>query len=326
MFIKSVLLSISLLTLVGCGNGNEEETVESTNDIEEQESDADTGASPEEEGNGEEDERAEIDYDIEYESVIAGTSSVAEFLSLFEIPLVGVSEQDNIPEFYVDVERVGAPRQLNMEVIVNLNPDLFIGDQSLADLSEEDMAAHDIPALYLDNSSYDEVFGSIEEIGEIFDREEEAQEIINELRQNEEEALQGAEELEGKKVVLLFGTGDGYMLTTQHAYLGSLLNRIGVDNLADSLADAPQPYVPFSLEAIVAEDPEVILALAHGNPEQARMAFEEELESELWQETTAVQEGSVYFLDDSTFPVTGNIRAVETLEQLKELLLEGSDE
>lgn len=260
-----------------------------------------------------------------YQAVIAGTETVAEYLDAFDISVKGVSQQDNIPVSYKNVERVGVPRQLNMEKIVSLNPDLFIGDKSLEDLSKEEMKKQDIHALYLDNSNYDNVLNSVKEIGVVFDKEKKADEIIENVKKKEKKALSGAESLKGKKVAILFGTGESYMLATSKSYLGSLLDKLGVENIAAKVSKAPSPYVKFSLESVVAENPDYILTLAHGHKEQAAKAFEAELGKELWKTTNAVKEGKTYALDDATFPVTGNIHVAETTEALKNLLKNGND-
>ena len=258
--------------------------------------------------------------DLPYNKVVAGTGSIAEYLAAFEIPLVGVTEQDSIPEMYKDATRVGQPRKLNVEILMSLEPDLFIGDKALLEVNDKDLAGIELNKLYLDNSSYDGVFASIKMIGETFTMNEQADKIVKDLKSKESSVLKGIDDLKGKKVVVLFGTGESYMLATKHSYIGSLLEKLGVENVANSITEQPRPYVQFSLETVVAENPDYILTLAHGNKEQAAQAFAAEMEKELWKQTPAVQNKQTYPLDDKEFPVTGNIHIMETLENLKNLL------
>ena len=136
-------------------------------------------------------ETEKSDKELPYQRVIAGTSSVAEYLAEFEIPVVGVTDQDGIPTMYNDSERVGQPRQLNMEKVVSLEPDLFIGDQALAELSQQAMADQSIETVYLNNSSYEGILTSIEQIGKIFHKEDKAKEIVADLQKQEMDALSG---------------------------------------------------------------------------------------------------------------------------------------
>lgn len=305
-----VLASLSLISLAACSQQTDK--TNQSNEVSQSTSvKVETKASSEE---------------LPYQRVIAGTSSVAEYLAEFEIPVVGVTDQDGIPTMYDDSERVGQPRQLNMEKVVSLEPDLFVGDKALAELSQQEMTDQSIEAVYLNNSSYEDILMSIEQIGKMFHKGDQAKEIVADLQKQEMDVLSGTEKLKGKKVAVLFGTGESYKLATKNSYLGSLLEKLGVENVADKITQAPRPYVDFSLETVVAENPDYVLTLAHGHKEQAAQAFKAEMQKELWQQTTAVQENHTYALDDKTYPVTGNIHVIDTLASLKQLLLNGSPE
>lgn len=258
---------------------------------------------------------------LQYKSIIAGSASVAEYLAKLQIPVAGVTDQDSIPEVYKDAKRIGLPRKLNLEIISSLNPDLFVGDKTLEEVNTKDLGNFEVEKLYLTNSSFEAVFNSIEELGAKFGREELAKKTIEEIKSKESEVLSGIDSIKDKKVVVLFGTGESYKLATENSFIGSLLEKLGVKNLAKGMAKGPRPYVDFSLENIVAENPDYILTLSHGNKEQAKKMFEAEMEKELWKSTTASKEGNVISLNDKDFPVTGNIHIMETLEELKELLV-----
>lgn len=300
---KAVILILSLLMIIivaGCSSQGKV-TKESTN-------------------NGETN-KTSSQVESKYKSVVAGTSTAAEYLEVFDIPLKGVSQQDNIPEKYKDVERIGAPRNLNMEKIVSLHSDLFIGDNSLKDLSQSQMNKQGIKTLYLDNSNYESILDSVKEIGKMFDKKEKADEIIKKIEKDEATALKGSKALKGKKVAILFGTGESYMLATKTSYLGSLLDKLGVKNVAD--IKSSRPYIQFSLENIIEQNPDYVLTLSHGHKEQASKVFDEELKKDIWQQTNAVKNGKTYALDDKKFPVTGNINVAETTKALKDLLIKG---
>ncbi|MEJ4463770.1 ABC transporter substrate-binding protein [Enterococcus faecium] len=260
---------------------------------------------------------------LEYKNIVAGTSTAAEYLSAFNVSLKGVSDQENIPSEYSNVERIGSPRKVNMEKIMSIDPDLFVGDIASPINVQEQIKKQGIKALWLDNSSYENVLISIEKLGKVLNQKDRADKLIKEIKLSEENALKGIDDLKGRKVALLFGTGESYMLATEKSYLGSLLSKLGVQNVASEVSKSSSSYVKFSLESIVSQNPDYILTLAHGHKEQAAKAFEEEFKKDLWQTTNAIKQGNVYALDDKIFPVTGNIRVAETTESLKWLLLKG---
>ena len=56
------------------------------------------------------------------------------------------------------------------------------------------------------------------------------------------------------------------------------------------------------------------------DPEASKKAFEEEFSKGLWVNLDAVKNNKVYDLDPEYFGVSANIRAVEALEKMSEIL------
>ena len=258
-----------------------------------------------------------------YRRVVVSTGTIAQYLSALHVPMVGVPQEDNVPASLKKLPTIGQPRHVNLEKVVSLHPDLFVGDAAMANMTQQALAKQKIKTTYLDNMSYDKVMANIERLGKMFGRQARAQAIVKRMRQNEGKAVAGAVKLKGKKVVILFGTGENFMVATKNSYLGSLLGKLGVHNIADDLVHAPTPYMPISMESVVARNPDYILTLAHGNKQAATAAFKQEMAKPIWQTTAARQQNHVYALADQTFPVTGNIHADTTLTNLKDLLLYG---
>lgn len=317
----TILSVISVFILVACSNTKETEmeTMVESNDETMNETMMETDNEKSEETNNE----TKMESEAKYHNVIAGSTTVAEYLDALGVDIVGVSSQDNTPERYKDVTKVGAPRKLDYETIVSLNPDLFIGDKLLEDLSIENLKNQNIETIYLSNSNIDEIKENVNTLSNLFGKQNKAKEIIANIDKEVENAVSNAKNLEGKKVAILFGTGEKYMLATKSSFIGGLLEELKVDNIANYISKDPRPYVPFSLETVVEQNPDYILTLSHGHKEAMKQAFKEELAKDLWKSTNAVVEGRVYALDDKKFPVTGNIHIGEILMNLKDLLENG---
>lgn len=287
----------------------------------------DSASNESEEGTNEEEKNEEntsSEAALPYEKIIVDSPAIAHYMALYDIPLVGVPTTEKaMPEVYEGVTEIGVAVKPNIETIVSLDPDLFIGDQVLQQFSRELVESHGIETLYIDNSSYEAVYDSILQIGELMGLGEKGEAFVAEQRELESEILERAEGLKGKKVALIMGTAESYQLATKNSYLGSMLEKIGVENVTD-VEDTDQEYMTFSKESLVADNPDYIIALAHGgNPHQVAQSFEEEFSSSFWSDTTAMQEDQIYFIDSFTFPVTGSVYNVETLEKVVNLLERG---
>lgn len=273
-------------------------------------------------------EDEETDAEAADARIVVDSPAIAHYMAIFDVPLVGIPTTDRpLPEEYEGLPEIGIAVKPNIEKIVSLEPDLFIGDKVLAQFSKEQVESKGIETLYLDNSSYDSVFDSILEVGELLGKPEVAEEFIAEQRAEEEQLLAQAEALKGKKVALLMGTAESYQLATKNSYLGSILKKIGVDNVADEVGDTDQEYVTFTKESLVAANPDYILALAHGgDPEQVEASFKDEFASTIWDDTTAKQEDQIHYIDSEQYPVTGSVYNVQILEKIVNLLERGRED
>lgn len=313
----TILSIISVFALVACQNNKEteKETIVETN--------IETNSETIIETKNETIAETKVESESKYHNIVAGSTTVAEYLDALGIDIVGVSSQDNIPDRYKDVTKVGAPRKLDYETIVSLKPDLFIGDKLLEDLSIQDLKNQNIETLYLNNSNIDEIKENVKNLAQLFGKQDKAKEILENIDKEINNAINNTKDLEGKKIVVLFGAGEKYMLATKASFIGGLLEELKLNNIANSISKDPRPYVPFSLETVVEQNPDYILTLSHGHKEAMKKSFEEELAKDLWKSTNAVTEGRVYALDDQKFPVTGNIHIGEILMNLKDLLENG---
>ena len=72
-------------------------------------------------------------------------------------------------------------------------------------------------------------------------------------------------------MAVIFGAGENFMLATDTSYLGDLVKTLGATNITSKLdGDMSSGYVQFSLEQILAQNPDYVLRFAHGNIEQTK--------------------------------------------------------
>ena len=109
------------------------------------------------------------------------------------------------------------------------------------------------------------------------------------------------------------------MLATDSSYLGDLVDTAGANNITDNL-QVDSDYIPFSMEQLVASNPDYILRFAHGNLEETKKAFDKTFnENPAFATLDAVKEGRVIDLDPDIFGVSANIYVINAIETLGEL-------
>lgn len=258
------------------------------------------------------------------ERTIGGTVAVVEMLDLLGVEMIGVPESRYLlPESCKDAEKIGKPMNPDIEIIKSLNPDMFISVSSLQADLEKKLENSNIQSVFIENDSYDNILSSMKRLGEIYGKEKEAQEFIDEVNSKVQEILKNTKEGEKPRVMILFGSPKSIMLATKKSFVGSLVKEIGAVNIADEIGDFEDSYVSLSMEDVLKLQPDVILRLTHANPKDSKKMFEKEFsENQIWQKFEAVKNDNVYDLDNKYFGVSGNIRIVGAVEELSKILYE----
>lgn len=256
------------------------------------------------------------------EKIATGTVSLTEIFDLLEIDLVGVpsSRSYKLPERYDDLPRIGMSMQPDMEILKSLDVDLFITDLTLKNSLEKSLRDKKINAEFIATSGYDEIIFSITSIGNAFGKEKKAQQVVGQMKAIEQEVMRKIKDKESKKVMIIFGTPESFMLATDLSYVGDLANRLKLNNVTDSMK-VKSPYIPFSIESVLAMNPDTILRFTHTDPETSKKMFAEEFaENPVWEALDAVKDDQVFDLDPKYFGVVASIRCAEALKILSDIV------
>lgn len=253
--------------------------------------------------------------------IIAGSVAVAEMLNKLGVKIVGrPTTQYQLSSNLKEIPEVGLPMNPDLEKIKTLKPDLFITSGALQDMIGNRLKENGIKTEFCNLDSYNSVKDTIKKLGSNFGKEDNANKIIDEFEKKEKEILKGVNKDKKLKVMILFGAPGHFMLSSKNSFVGSLIEELGGENIASQVNMKGQ-YVPFSLESALKENPDVILRMYHGYIDEAKKQVDEEFKNNpQWRKFKAVKENKVYDLDPKTFGVTGDIKAIESLEKMKDYL------
>ena len=162
------------------------------------------------------------------------------------------------------------------------------------------------------------MYRSIQELGEIFDRETQAETLVQEFETFYEEYKQKNEGKERPKVLILMGLPGSYIIATENSYVGSLVELAGGENV---YAGTDQEFLTVNTEDMETKKPDVILRAAHALPDQVVEMFKEDFETnDIWKHFEAVQKGRVYDLTYEYFGMSANFSYPEALAELQPML------
>lgn len=240
----------------------------------------------------------------------AGGKAVARPTSKNELP----AEAKDLPE-------IGHVSTINSETLVGLNPDLVIGLQSQNQKLESILQANKIPYILLNYEGIEDNVPLLEFFGKIAGTEVEASKVITDYEQR----IQAEKEL-GKKqtplrVAVLRATGKDVTAETPRAVTASMVEEIGMKNvILDHVRNISAKTVPYSLEVLAADNPDIIFIVTMGKMDQITEKLEQEMTGNpAWNQLQAVENGRVYFLPSDLYLLNPGIRTPEAMHHLLEL-------
>lgn len=252
--------------------------------------------------------------------IVATSPAVVDIMARLDIDLVGVpnSTLSEIPDRYDDATRTGTAMGPDMEVIKTLNPDWVIGPASLQTDMEPKLEAAGLNGIFLNLESVEGLYKSVEQLGELFGRQEEAQEMIDEFSAFYYEYSQVNVDKGSPTVLVLMGLPGSYVVATGKSYVGSLVRLAGGTNVYE---EAETDFIIANTEDMQTKDPDIILRAAHAMPEDVVNMFKEEFETnDIWRHFRAVEDGCVYDLPYDQFGMSAKFNFPEALDTLQPML------
>lgn len=258
----------------------------------------------------------EIDNDeASDDRIVATTVAVTEIMDALELDLVGVpTSYKNLPDRYADATEVGNPMSPDMEMVMSLKPTEVMSVTTLKYDLESVFDDAGIETNYVNLESLDDMHREILDLGERYDREAQAEQIVQQFEEKMTEIEKKIEGKESPKVLILMGVPGSYLVATENSYIGDLVRRSGGINV---VSGEDVEYLASNTEYLHQSNPDVILRAAHGMPEEVVEMFDQEFkENDIWRHFKAVENDRVYDLEETLFGTTGNLAAPEALDEL----------
>jgi iron complex transport system substrate-binding protein len=218
--------------------------------------------------------------------------------------VVGVTDYCDYPPEALNKTKVGEYATPNIEKIVALNPDLILAGYGNPIEVVYTLAGLGLTVFGIKTTDLDDLLNDIRRVGEITDKEAEAQALTSAMESRIQAVTNQTAELEQRpRVFYIVWGGEGSALWTAGSgtFIHELIEKAGGVNICQNITG----YTTISIEDVLARDPEIIIT-SELSYDWARNATE--LAS-----TNASQTGRIYTLDDDLVQRPGP-RLVEGLE------------
>jgi iron complex transport system substrate-binding protein len=193
---------------------------------------------------------------IKLKRIVSLTPSTTEMLFAIGAgpQVVGVTTADDYPPIVKSLPKIGGV-VVNEEVILNLKPDLIVGERDLSGASLSRLKKLGLNVLVLHTRRLKDIPMSLEVLGKATGHEKEALKLVTTFLATEKKL-----EAESRNTVhpRVFLELESHPLLTagKETFLDDLIQMAGGKNIADNL---PPGFQMISPEAVVADNPQVII-------------------------------------------------------------------
>ncbi|MDU4933917.1 MAG: heme ABC transporter substrate-binding protein IsdE [Peptostreptococcaceae bacterium] len=254
------------------------------------------------------------------DSVVVATSvAVVQILDELGVKISGVPTTSyELPESAKGAVEVGTPMNPDLEIIKSLSPDVVVSVDTLGQDFIDNFNQNNIPSEFVNLTSYNDLKETINTLGEKFNKQDKASEIVNQLETKERELESKFNNTEKTNVLVIFGAPGTMMLGTEKCYVGNLVNLAGGKNV---LEHSTSSFVQINKEELINLNPDKIVVMTHADPEATKAQVKNTLETDAaWKNLNAVKNGEVHYLENDYFGMSANLKVIEALDMMHDLL------
>lgn len=248
---------------------------------------------------------------------VAATSvAVMQICERLNINLIGVpaSSLAEIPKCYENATSLGSPMSPDMEILKTLSPNWVLSPSSLKNDLIPKYEAANLNYAFLNLKSVAGMFKSIQEMGELFNRQQEAAVLLQDFTEFYEAYQSKHIQENAPTVLILMGLPGSYVVATENSYVGSLVEMAGGINV---YAGTQEEFLNINTEDMLQKNPDIILRTAHAMPDSVMEMFAEEFDTnDIWKHFRAVTNENVYDLPYESCGMSANFHYKEALELL----------
>ena len=180
---------------------------------------------------------------------------------------------------------------------------------------------NNIPVIVLEMRTYAQVKNTVSVLGKITGNEAKAEELNKDMDERIA-AVKAKMPQESKRIAILHSTAQNVTVQLEGSIAGSTAQLLGFTNIAAGSMplENNSTAAPYSLETLVAANPDIIYITSMGKLETVQDAMLKSISaSPAWQSLAAVRSRHVYFLPQELFLLSPGIKYPQAAEYMAKL-------
>ena len=230
-----------------------------------------------------------------------------------------VNTTDSLPPEIEALPTLGQTANINMEQLLGLNPDLVLGLENQHKKYEAQLQSSKIPTVLINYDGIKDNVPLLTFLGELTNHQDKAKTVIATYENNIAKVKDAVKGQQPARVAVLRATGKGVTAETDAAITASMVKELGMTNVVTSHLDktTTDKTVPYSLETLAADDPDIIFVVTMGKEEEITKAMKKAMtDNPAWANLKAVQNNRVVYLPSKLFLLNPGLQTPEAMARL----------
>ena len=230
-----------------------------------------------------------------------------------------VNTTDSLPPEIEALPALGQTANINMEQLLGLNPDLVLGLENQHKKYEAQLQSSKIPTVLINYDGIKDNVPLLTFLGELTNHQDKAKTVIATYENNIAKVKDAVKGQQPARVAVLRATGKGVTAETDAAITASMVKELGMTNVVTSHLDktTTDKTVPYSLETLAADDPDIIFVVTMGKEEEITKAMKKAMtDNPAWANLKAVQNNRVVYLPSKLFLLNPGLQTPEAMSRL----------
>lgn len=256
--------------------------------------------------------------DAEPKRVVALNPSYLGMIDSVGGSIVGraTSKLVTVPESMREAPEIGFVYNINMESLVGLKPDLVLAGKNQHEKFVPLLESNNIKVIELDAKTYTEVQDTVRLLGNIYGTSDKAEQECA-LLNSEIKAVTDKLPKEKKKIVIMHATASSVTTEGSRSIAGCVSDILGFDNVAAKALQGKSEKTPYSMEALVEQNPEIIFITSMGKADEIENRLRSDFKNNpAWASLQAVQNGKVYVLPENLFLLNPGLEYPKAVEYM----------
>lgn len=221
-----------------------------------------------------------------------------------------------VPPSMQDAPEIGFVYNINMENLVALKPDLVLAGKNQHEKFVPLLESNNIKVLELDAKTYKEVQDTVRILGTVYGTQEKAEEECALLDKEIKEVTDKLPQ-EKKKIVIMHATASSVTTEGSRSIAGCVSDILGFENVAAKALDGKSEKTPYSMEALVEQNPEIIFITSMGKADEIENRLRTDFKNNpAWASLQAVQNGKVFVLPENLFLLNPGLEYPQAVEYM----------